>query len=102
MCKSLIKLNWIRCCRKLHGNDHFFQYRSAIVRICFQVLHIGVMHYKNFVRANTSVSNLFATPGGCSDAVKSLKENYEEIKHCLRYFSSNKDEKPLKWSQAAD
>ena len=34
-----------------------------------------------------------------SDAVKSLKENYEAIKHCLRHFSSNKDEKPL---QAAD
>ncbi|XP_023211789.1 uncharacterized protein LOC111614656 [Centruroides sculpturatus] len=37
-----------------------------------------------------------------SDAVKSLKENYEEIKHCLRHFSSNKDEKPLTRSEAAD
>ncbi|XP_067130448.1 zinc finger MYM-type protein 1-like [Centruroides vittatus] len=37
-----------------------------------------------------------------SDAVKSLKENYEEIKHCLRHFSSNIDEKPLTRSEAAD
>ncbi|XP_067139853.1 zinc finger MYM-type protein 1-like [Centruroides vittatus] len=37
-----------------------------------------------------------------SDAVKSLKENYEEIKHYLRHFSSNKDEKPLTRSEAAD
>ena len=37
-----------------------------------------------------------------SDAVKSFKENYEEIKHCLRHFSSNKDEKPLTRSEAVD
>ena len=36
-----------------------------------------------------------------SDAVKSLKENYDEIKHCLRNFSSNKDVKPLTRSEAA-
>ena len=36
------------------------------------------------------------------DAVKSLTENYEEIKHCLGHFSSNKDEKPLTRSEATD
>ena len=36
------------------------------------------------------------------DAVKSLKENYEGIKHFLRNFSSKKHEKPLTRSEAAD